>query len=84
MTRPSFGMRRQPNDPITPCCRCDAPATMTEWSPLPTGSTAFYSYCSGCWREPGPAAPSPAQRTGVVPLEPAPIAPTDSKGIRFT
>lgn len=65
MSRVSHGMRRQPNDPRTPCSRCDAPATMTEWSPLPNGSTAFYSYCAKCWYEPGPNAPSPAERTDV-------------------
>lgn len=64
--RVSHGMRRQPNDPPCECSRCNAPATMTEWSPLPTGSTAFYSYCSRCWHEPGPNAPSPAHRTGTA------------------
>lgn len=63
--RVSHGMRRQPNDPACECSRCNAPATMTEWSPLPNGSTAFYSYCSRCWHEPGPNAPSPAVRTDV-------------------
>lgn len=60
------GVPRKPRDPEVSCCRCDkAPATITEWSPLPTGSTAFYPYCSHCWHVPGPNAPSPAERTGV-------------------
>jgi hypothetical protein len=61
----SQGVARKPSDPVVECSRCNAPATMSEWSALSTGSTAFYSYCSRCWHEPGPNAPSPAVRTAV-------------------
>ena len=65
-TRASKGVPRKPRDPEAECSRCNAaPATMTEHQPLSTGSVAFYHYCSRCWHEPGPNAPSPAARTGV-------------------
>ncbi len=66
LERVSRAVPRKLRDPETECCRCNAaPATITEWSPLSTGATAFYSYCAHCWHQPGPNAPSPAERTGV-------------------
>jgi hypothetical protein len=54
------------------CCRCDEPAVMCEHKPfkvmggrVPRTSVAFYYFCPACWDMPGPAAPSPAARTGV-------------------
>lgn len=64
--RASKGVPRKPRDPDVECSRCNvAPATITEHQPLLTGSVAFYPYCSHCWHQPGPNAPSPAERTGV-------------------
>ena len=48
------------------CSRCDAKAVLCEHSKLSTGGLAFYYYCAKCWVEPGPSAPSPAERTGVA------------------
>jgi hypothetical protein len=53
-------------------CMCGAPAAMTEHSRWaiptdpPTRGISFYPYCADCWVKPGPAAPSPAERTGVA------------------
>lgn len=57
------------------CSRCACNAAMCEHVPLNTGGVAFYYYCARCWHEPGPAAPSPAERTATPACEPPETAP---------
>lgn len=65
MTRTHEGHPRKSSDPPAECSRCNERATMTEYVSNTVGATGFYAYCSKCWHEPGPNAPSPAERTGV-------------------